>query len=102
MTLEELYEIIEDRKKNMPKDSYVASLFKDGLDRIIQKVGEETVEVVIAAKTENRKRVISEISDLLFHILVLLSSFNIDPKLILKELAKRNKKNSRIKIKKAV
>jgi phosphoribosyl-ATP pyrophosphohydrolase len=92
MTLEELYKIIEDRKKNMPGNSYVASLFKEGNDRIIQKVGEEATEVVIAAKNKNKERIISEVADLLFHILVLLSANNIKPKEILEELKARASK----------
>ena len=91
MTLEELYKIIEDRKKNMPKDSYVASLFKDGSDSIIQKIGEEATEVVIAAKNENKQRITSEVADLLFHTLVMLSVFNINPKDVLNQLEKRSK-----------
>lgn len=92
MILEELYKIIEDRKENMPKGSYVASLFREGKDRIIQKVGEESIEVVIAAKNEGKKRVISEVADLMFHILVLLSVCNIKPKDIFQELGKRREK----------
>lgn len=89
MTLEELYAIIQDRKEKMPENSYVASLFRDGKDRIIQKVGEEATEVIIAAKNETKKRIISEVADLLFHILIMLSDFNIKPKDILRELKKR-------------
>lgn len=89
MTLEELYKIIQDRKEKMPENSYVASLFRDGKDRIIQKVGEEATEVIIAAKNETKKRIISEVADLLFHILIMLSDFNIKPKDILRELKKR-------------
>lgn len=89
MNLEELYEIIEDRKKKMPEGSYVASLFKAGKDRIIQKVGEESVEVVIAAKNETKKRLISEVTDLIFHVLVLLSEYKITITDISKELTRR-------------
>ncbi len=77
MTLEELYKIIEDRKKKMPKNSYVASLFLQGEDRIIQKIGEEATEVVIAAKNKDKKRIVSEVADLYFHIIVLLNQFDI-------------------------
>ncbi len=89
MTLKQLYAIIENRKKKMPEDSYVASLFKEGPDTIVQKVGEEAVEVIIAAKNESRERIISEVADLIFHLLVMLSLFNITPSDILKELSKR-------------
>lgn len=91
MTLEELYNIILSRKKEMPEGSYVASLFRDGEDRIIQKVGEEAVEVVIAAKNESRDRFISETADLTFHLLVLLASKGVKLSDILSELKKRQK-----------
>ena len=89
MTLDELYKIIEDRKKKIPANSYVASLFKEGADRIIQKVGEESTEVIIAAKNEGKERIISEIADLIFHLLVMMSLFKITPSDILKELRRR-------------
>lgn len=92
MTLEELYKIIEDRKKNLPENSYVASLFKKGEDKIIQKFGEEATEVIVAAKNKNKERIISEVADLLFHILVLLSFKEISISDILKELEQRQLK----------
>ncbi|HHT9138905.1 MAG TPA: phosphoribosyl-ATP diphosphatase [Candidatus Wunengus sp. YC60] len=91
MNLDELFTIIQDRKKKMPKDSYVASLFKKGDDRIIQKVGEEATEVVIAAKNIDRNRIIEEIADLWFHCLVLLSQKGISPNEIFQELDRRRK-----------
>ncbi|OGH12378.1 MAG: phosphoribosyl-ATP diphosphatase [Candidatus Levybacteria bacterium RIFCSPHIGHO2_01_FULL_36_15] len=94
MTIEELCQIIKDRKKNMPKDSYVASLFRDGKDRIIQKVGEEATEVVIAAKNKRKERIISEVADLVFHVLIMLSMFDISFNEVLKELEKRRKTGS--------
>lgn len=92
MTIDEMYQIIEDRKKNMPKNSYVASLFREGNDRIIQKIGEEATEVVIAAKNESKERLISEIADLWFHSLVLLAYSDITINEIMEELKKRNEK----------
>lgn len=89
MTLKQLYKIIEDRKNKMPEGSYAASLFKKGKDKIIQKVGEEAIEVIIAAKNESKERIVSETADLIFHLLVMLSLFNINPSDILKELNKR-------------
>ena len=91
MKINKLLEIIKDRKLKMPKDSYTSSLFRLGEDRIIQKVGEEATEVVIAAKNTNKKRVISEASDLIFHLLVLLASKDISVSDIEKELESRNK-----------
>jgi len=91
MTIDELYKIIKNRQLKMPVGSYVSSLFKAGQDRIIQKVGEELIEVVIAAKNSDKQKVISEVADLWFHLLVMLVSLNIDPKEILAELKKRKK-----------
>jgi len=91
MKINELYKIINDRKINAPENSYTASLFRQGRDRIIQKVGEEAVEVVIAAKNEDKKIIISEIADLLFHSLVLMNYLEIKPSQIMKELGARHK-----------
>jgi len=94
MILDELYNTILSRKEKLPLGSYVSSLFKNGKDRIIQKVGEEVVEVVIAAKNKNRERLISEIADLVFHILVLLAACNVSFDEILTELKKRQEKKT--------
>ncbi len=91
MTIEKLFSIIQDLKRTMPKNSYTASLFREGKDRIIQKVGEEAIEVVIAAKNELKKEMISEMADLWFHCLVLLSSLNISAEDIFRELENRQK-----------
>jgi len=91
MTLEELYQIIEKRKQEKPENSYSSSLFNQGEDRIIQKVGEEATEVLIAAKNGNKKEIISEVADLWFHSVVLLAVFDLSPKDILDELESRKK-----------
>lgn len=91
MILEQLYNIILSRKEKMPKNSYVGSLFKEGNDWIIRKVGEEAIEVVIAAKNKNKEKIILEVADLWFHSLVLLASFSISPTEIFSELKKRFK-----------
>ena len=91
MTLEELYKIIEERKQTKPKDSYVASLFQKGKDRIVQKVGEEATEVIIAAKNRRKKEIIEEVADLWFHLLIMLSALDIKPQDILDELESRKK-----------
>jgi phosphoribosyl-ATP pyrophosphohydrolase len=90
MTLNELYKIIITRKKELPKDSYVTSLLEKGLDRVIQKVGEEATEVIIAAKNENQERFISEVADLMFHTLILLAARGLSLDDIYAELEKRN------------
>ena len=91
MNIKNLYKIINDRKLKMPKDSYVASLFRLGEDRIIQKVGEEATEVIIATKNKNKQRIISEVSDLLFHLLILLNAFDINISDVEEELEGRRK-----------
>jgi phosphoribosyl-ATP pyrophosphohydrolase/phosphoribosyl-AMP cyclohydrolase len=88
-----LYSIIENRKEAMPKGSYVASLFREGDDRIAQKVGEEAVELVIDATKNDRQRIIEETSDLLFHLLVLLKAKNISVNQIEETLKKRHSKS---------
>ena len=73
MTIRELYKIIEDKKNNATDDdSYTHSLFTEGLDRVIQKVGEESVEVVIAAKNNDDQEFVGEVADLIYHLSVLL------------------------------
>lgn len=69
-----LEEIIRERKENPQKDSYTSSLFQEGLNKISQKVGEEGVEVIVAALGESKERLISESADLLFHLFVLLEA----------------------------
>ena len=90
MTFPKLYRITTLRKKSGDASSYVARLFREGNDRIIQKVGEESVEVVIAAKNSDRTRQIEEVCDLLFHILVLMVSLGITLPEILQELSNRH------------
>ena len=92
MKLEELYELIKNRKEKKPEGSYVVGLLDKGVDSVIQKVGEEAVEVVIAAKNSDKKRIIAESTDLIFHLLILLEMKNIALNDIYGELSKRNKK----------
>ena len=87
--LNKLSELIKDRKSKMPEKSYTASLFDKGLDEIIKKVGEESVEVIVAAKSETRKRLIEESGDLLYHLLVLLAQKDIELDEVIKELVRR-------------
>jgi len=70
--LAELDAVLVDRLKKKPKGSYTTSLLKEGLDRIAQKVGEEAVETVIAAKNKDRGAFVGEASDLIFHLMLLL------------------------------
>ena len=72
--LSQLEEIIADRKKYNKKNSYVASLFREGINKIAQKVGEEATETIIEAKDENKELFLNESADLLFHYLILLQA----------------------------
>ena len=89
--LTNLEKIIKDRQKTMMQGSYTAALFAEGLDRIIQKVGEEAIETVIAAKNEDDERLISETADLLFHLNVLLVQKGLQWSDIFEELQERVK-----------
>jgi len=72
--LYELQEIIEDRRRTMPKGSYTTHLFDKGINKIAQKVGEEATEVVIEAIDDNRERLLEESADLMYHLIVLLQA----------------------------
>ena len=87
--LNELYAVIADRKANPKEGSYTNYLFDKGLDKILKKVGEETTEVVIAAKNTDPQEVIYASADLLYHLLVLLVETGIPYEAITEELAKR-------------
>ena len=88
-TLNELYEIIKNRKAQPKEGSYTNYLFDKGLDKILKKVGEEATEVVIAAKNEDPQELIYETADVLYHLLVLLVEKNIPYEAIEAELASR-------------
>jgi len=89
--LKYLSNLIKERKVKMPEGSYTSSLFKRGADRIIQKVGEEAVETVIAAKNRDRKEIINETSDLIFHLLVMLAEQEIELTEVISNLESRHK-----------
>lgn len=69
----QLNKLIKERKENLPENSYTTKLFMEGADRIIQKVGEEAIETVIAAKNRDKEEIINETSDLIYHLLVMLA-----------------------------
>ena len=75
--LQKVFDVINDRKSNPKAGSYTCSLFERGIDVILKKVGEESSEVIIAAKNKNKDEVIYEACDLLYHLLVLLSEMDI-------------------------
>ena len=87
--LEELYSIIKSRAEGKDKNSYTRSLIKKGRNKISQKVGEESTELIVDFLNGSKKRTIEEAADLIYHLLVLLYSKKITIKDIKKELAKR-------------
>ncbi|UOB17413.1 bifunctional phosphoribosyl-AMP cyclohydrolase/phosphoribosyl-ATP diphosphatase HisIE [Abyssalbus ytuae] len=90
--LSKLEEVIKDRKENRSEKSYVSSLFKSGINKIAQKVGEEAVETVIEAKDNNDELFLNECADLLFHYLILLQAKGFKLEDIASVLRKRHNK----------
>ncbi len=91
MSIQWLFDVIQDRKDNPTEESYTSSLFEEGLPKIAQKVGEEGTEVVVAALAQDDKRLIEEVADLTYHMLVLLAARGLSPADILAELEKRHR-----------
>lgn len=89
--LSDLFETIESRKETLPEDSYTASLFthEKGENAVLEKLGEETTEVVLAAKDDEREELAHESADLVYHLLVLLSMHDMHLEDLLSELEKR-------------
>ena len=91
----ELTSILEQRKSASSSESYVASLYEKGLNKILEKVDEETAETILAAKecddndSDSKNAVIHETADLWFHTMVMLCHLNLSPDLVLEELKKR-------------
>lgn len=89
--LEKLYEVVEERKRELPEGSYTAELFKRGEDRILQKVGEEAIETILALKSGKREEAVYEVSDLLYHLVVALVDKGITLEEVSQELQRRMK-----------
>ncbi|HKI44673.1 MAG TPA: bifunctional phosphoribosyl-AMP cyclohydrolase/phosphoribosyl-ATP diphosphatase HisIE [Balneolales bacterium] len=90
--LKELQDLLYQRKEELPENSYTSSMFKKGLNRIAQKVGEEGVETVIAALAESEEAFIYEASDLIFHLQLLLTEKGLRLDDLVRELERRHKK----------
>jgi phosphoribosyl-ATP pyrophosphohydrolase len=84
-----LMEVLASRKDADPDASYVAGLYAKGLDSILKKIGEESAETIIAAKSGAKQQIVYETADLWFHCLVMLAQQNIDVRLVLEELERR-------------
>ncbi len=89
--IEALQAVLQDRKRNPVEGSYTTSLFNDGADEITKKVGEEAVEVVLAAARQGDERLIEESADLVYHLLVLLVSRDLEWSDVEAELARRRR-----------
>ncbi len=89
-TLEGLYDLLLGRKSDMPEGSYTTYLFEKGLDKILKKVGEESTEVIIAGKANDKNETVYEIADLAYHVMVLMVEMGISVEDVHRELASRH------------
>lgn len=87
--LQQLAQVLEQRKQEPAEKSYVASLYAKGLDTILKKIGEEAAETIIAGKGGDKQQIIYETADLWFHCMVLLASQGLGPNDVLSELQRR-------------
>lgn len=90
--LYDLERLLISRKAELPKGSYTSKLFKKGIDKIAQKVGEEAVETIIASKNKKQSETVGESADLIFHLLVLLVEKEIPLDTVIQEMMVRSKK----------
>lgn len=96
-TMDALMELIRGRKTNPQEGSYTTYLFQKGLDKILKKIGEESTEVIIAAKDNDQKETIYEISDLVYHVMVMMIEQGISLEDIRRELASRHVIDHKVK-----
>lgn len=89
--LRELSQIIEERRQNPRPDSYTCKLLASGENEILKKIGEEAIEVILAAKAQGRQRIVEEASDLMYHLLVMFSLKEISLEEIEAELRRRHR-----------
>lgn len=87
--LQAIYQVIQERKAHPSERSYTASLMGKGIDKILKKVGEEAAELIIAGKGGARQEIVYETADLVFHTLILLGFYDIEPEEIYQELRRR-------------
>ncbi len=96
-SVEGLYALLQGRKEQLPEGSYTTYLFQKGLDKILKKVGEESTEVIIAGKAEDKAETIYEIADLMYHVMVLMVEMGISVEDVMKELASRHVIDHKVK-----
>jgi phosphoribosyl-ATP pyrophosphohydrolase len=95
--LEALYTVVSERKVSAEEDSYTRYLFEQGLDKILKKVGEECSETIIAAKNGETEPIVGEVSDLLYHLVVMLVELGVPIDAVNAELSKRAQKAGNLK-----
>lgn len=95
--LKDLYDVVEDRKKNPKEGSYTCYLFDKGIDKILKKVGEECSETIIAAKNGKNSETVYEISDLIYHLIVMMAQQGIPLDDVFSELEDRSRKIGNLK-----
>ncbi len=96
-TFEGLYELLQGRKRDMPSGSYTTYLFEKGRDKILKKVGEESTEVIVAAKGDDKRETVYEIADLAYHVMVLMTEMGISVEDVVRELASRHVIDKKVK-----
>jgi phosphoribosyl-ATP pyrophosphohydrolase/phosphoribosyl-AMP cyclohydrolase len=96
-SLDALFKLIDGRKANPQPGSYTSYLFEKGVDKILKKVGEECAEVLIAGKGGDREETVFEISDLTYHLMVLMAQMGLTPKDVLSQLASRHVIDKKVK-----
>ena len=101
-SLDVLYDMLAERKEKMPEGSYTTYLFSKGVDKILKKVGEESTEVIIGAKSGDKAETIYEIADLTYHVMVLMNEMGISLEEVRKELASRHIIDHKVKQEKMV
>ncbi len=101
-TLDRLYEVVMDRKQNPQEGSYTCYLFEKGMDKILKKVGEECAETIIAAKNGDSAETIGEISDLIYHLTVMMAEAGITMDEVMAKLDERSRKIGNLKQMKVV
>ena len=96
-SVEALYNLLKGRKENMPEGSYTTYLFSKGIDKILKKIGEESTEVIIASKADDKAETVYEIADLAYHIMVMMVEMGISVEDVKKELASRHVIDHKVK-----
>ena len=95
--LQDLYNVISDRRANPEEGSYTCYLFAQGIDKILKKVGEESAETIIAAKNGDNQELKMEVCDLLYHLMVMMNERGLPLESVFEELEERSKKIGNLK-----